>query len=497
MKAETQASGRFGSVRGDSADRWWRRVGLGLAFTLLLAALTGGIQAATGQAQGGQPQAAAAAVSCAKAKANEKKAKKRLKTANTKLNKAKKRLALAKPKAKAKAKKAVKKAKKAWNKAKKASTRATAVRKKACAASTKPLLAKQISAGSTGPCAILLSNQVVCWGVNRNGELGNGTVGGEATKPVAVKNLGDAVAVSRGNEHTCAIRQSRQAVCWGSARFGRLGNGQTGNDKRSTEPVNVQGLDDAIAIDAGYYTTCAIRASGQVVCWGHGEKGTLGNGTSGEDNDSAVPVNVSGLTDAVEISVGWMTACARRQSGQVVCWGEGKGGELGNNVEADSSVPVDVQGMTDAKALNIDSSTGCAVRTSGQAFCWGSNGLGQFGSSTYAADELSLVPVPVPGFSDVTMIVSDSNGCFLRQSGQVMCWGPLGSGAVGNGAPMSHGYALDPQNVVGLNDAIQITTAEGLACALRVSKQAVCWGIGGELGDGTDESSSVPVDVIG
>jgi alpha-tubulin suppressor-like RCC1 family protein len=120
-------------------------------------------------------------------------------------------------------------------------------------------------------------------------------------------------------------------------------------------PVAVPGLVDAVDLNAagggggaGWFDVfaCALRRSGQVVCWGSNEIGVLGNGT----NDwSAEPVAVSGLSDAVELAHGGTDAhsCARKQSGAVVCWGGYNiYGQLGNGQTGGGSphftVPVTV-----------------------------------------------------------------------------------------------------------------------------------------------------------
>jgi hypothetical protein len=48
------------------------------------------------------------------------------------------------------------------------------------------------------------------------------------------------------------------------------------------------------------------------------ESGQLGDGTT---TQRAAPQPVTGLTDATQIAVGWLHACALRRGGTVVCWG--------------------------------------------------------------------------------------------------------------------------------------------------------------------------------
>jgi Regulator of chromosome condensation (RCC1) repeat len=140
-----------------------------------------------------------------------------------------------------------------------------------------PIQASSISAGagSVHTCAIRTSGQAVCWGGNFGGQLGDGTET-KRLNPTAVSSLNDATAISAGNAHTCAIRTSGQAVCWGANSSGVVGDG---TETTRLTPVNVSGLTDATAISAGFSHTCAIRTSDQAVCWGTNSLGQLGDGT--------------------------------------------------------------------------------------------------------------------------------------------------------------------------------------------------------------------------
>src|ERR671925_871916 len=64
-----------------------------------------------------------------------------------------------------------------------------------------------------------------------------------------------AQAITAGENHSCAIKPDRTVVCWGRNKESQLGNGLAGN--RST-PVKVIGLAGAVSIAAGRFHTCAI-----------------------------------------------------------------------------------------------------------------------------------------------------------------------------------------------------------------------------------------------
>jgi alpha-tubulin suppressor-like RCC1 family protein len=90
-------------------------------------------------------------------------------------------------------------------------------------------------------------------------------------------------------DQTCAISVAGAAACWGLNTNGQLGDGSTTN--RST-PTSVTGLSSGVvSISMSSVHACALLADGGVSCWGNNASGQLGNGTT---TNSLVPVSVSG-----------------------------------------------------------------------------------------------------------------------------------------------------------------------------------------------------------
>ncbi len=145
---------------------------------------------------------------------------------------------------------------------------------------------RNVDAGSSRTCAVLTDGTVRCWGI---GPLGDGTNASSAT-PITVTGLTDAVQVAVADSHVCVRRVAGTVTCWGPTGSGRLGDGDMSGISHLTPTTSVVGLSDAIAIAGGENHTCALRATGDVVCWGENSVGQLGDGTT---TNRATPVAVT------------------------------------------------------------------------------------------------------------------------------------------------------------------------------------------------------------
>jgi alpha-tubulin suppressor-like RCC1 family protein len=126
----------------------------------------------------------------------------------------------------------------------------------------------------------------------------------------------------------CALRDNGTVWCWGNGNYGRLGYGSSAN---SDIPVQVTGITNATAIASSDLGSCALLADGSITCWGNNEDAQLVPGTAisrggvtivpGTDGDYQTPVAVAGITEAVEISMGGEHACARLADDTLTCWG--------------------------------------------------------------------------------------------------------------------------------------------------------------------------------
>jgi hypothetical protein len=217
-------------------------------------------------------------------------------------------------------------------------------------------------------------------GGNASGQLGNGSLSNNFV-PTEVFGYSSGVkSIDAGRTHTCLVATpDNQAFCFGSNSSSQLGNGTYVS---SSLPVPVTGIDSAVEISAGTDFSCARLSNGAAQCWGNNAEGTLGDG-SGVGQPEPIGVSVIG-PDARRISAGFDHTCATRASdGEVLCWGRGAEGQIGDNTATPRTQPT---ALYPALKFAIDISTRgshtCAWMGTCSAKCWGANTNGQLGDGT-------------------------------------------------------------------------------------------------------------------
>jgi alpha-tubulin suppressor-like RCC1 family protein len=157
--------------------------------------------------------------------------------------------------------------------------------------------AKAIALGAHHTCAILDNNQIKCWGSNFGAALGlgdtvdRGSFPGEMGDNLPFVSLGTghtAIAISAGEDGTCALLATNQVKCWGSNGNGQLGQshsidpiGALSNqmgDYLSVVQLGTERSARSVSIEGP--SACAVLNDGHVKCWGHGGKLGLGDGLS-------------------------------------------------------------------------------------------------------------------------------------------------------------------------------------------------------------------------
>ncbi|MGH7217887.1 MAG: IPT/TIG domain-containing protein [Candidatus Microsaccharimonas sp.] len=306
-----------------------------------------------------------------------------------------------------------------------------------------------ISAGNSFTTAIADDGQVYAWGANSSGQLGDNAVSGvRSAVPVAVNTAGvlngkTITAISSGGAHTLALADDGKVYTWGLNGNGQLGDG-TFTQRNAPVATNATGVllgKTVVSLGAGTNHSLAVTGDGHAYSWGYNGSGQLGDGTTTRQS-VPVAVNAEGVLAGkviVTVSGGANHSAALASDGIVYTWGLGT--MIGDDLNTISYVPA-VADATNAlggeKVVDIDvgSIHTVAVTEDGKMYAWGTNTRGQLGDSSTTA-RYAPVAVTTTGALGEKAIVAISAGSehtvAVAEDGQMYAWGFNSSGRLGDG----------------------------------------------------------------
>lgn len=240
-------------------------------------------------------------------------------------------------------------------------------------------------------CGITYENQIICWGINDLGQLGNPSSNEDSLSPVlggdqGEEFLSDVVKMAVGRGHACALISDGSVYCWGTGKA--VGNGVNTNattpkrviagDQSNTEIY----LKDIVDIGVGFDYSCALSSLGQAYCWG--AKDFLGANISAADvyspkkvlvydSDTSTHIPLENITS---LAVGYRGVCALNTSNVPYCWGDKR--NIGLNVKSGASRVAErplggEQGGTylvNVKKIASGWNSACALTFDNELFCW-------------------------------------------------------------------------------------------------------------------------------
>ena len=336
--------------------------------------------------------------------------------------------------------------------------------------------------GDQFACGIAPLGRGYCWGVDSVGQVGaaadSACIVNAINCVLAPKRLAapsPALAeVDAGSESACGIDLVGSLYCWGSSRFGQVGNGRIGVLFSSPQLATVRN-ERFSTVSVGGSHACALNLTGLAFCWGADDFGQLGDNRQ-ETSSTPIPVvGVSGLeTDALRysaISAGSSHTCAIEQgTGRAYCWGNGAAGQLGNGATDTLDTPRAVSSSLAFSRIAAGTDHTCAVTTAGALYCWGNNSAGQLSGSGS-----QLVPALVgTGYRDVT--VGEQFTCALTTSGEIRCFGSNSHGQLGRGEGNPSGTASNVAAIVGGQSWRSVSAGRRSVCAIDTAGDAYCWG---------------------
>jgi alpha-tubulin suppressor-like RCC1 family protein len=133
---------------------------------------------------------------------------------------------------------------------------------------------KVIAAGFTHSLALGVDNTIWTWGANSHGQLGDGSKGGKRALPKQIAAEGNIVELAAGTFHSLARNATNDVMVWGRNSAGQLGN----NDVQLLDQLSpmVIRLTNAKFIAAGHSHSMAVLNNGCLMAWGSNRDGRLG-----------------------------------------------------------------------------------------------------------------------------------------------------------------------------------------------------------------------------
>lgn len=321
----------------------------------------------------------------------------------------------------------------------------------------------RIVAGPAHFCAIATDGKVRCWGLgDAIGELAATTDGSEpGATPVLIDGIDGAVDIAADSLTTCVATSAGAVACFGFRLSGV-----------TVMPEVV----DAKKVAIGSDRLCAVRASGELHCWG--DSWLYGAGEAAMDLSGGA---------AASVVVGSTVAFTIASSGALFSWGQGSD-ILGRTTPYFVDLtPAPVESVPTMLQVAVSDRDACAIAQDGRLFCWGDGTGGGLGLG-YLRDVSTPTVVPLPGPAYPSRVaVSYSHSCARMSDGSLDCWAAANTkGELGYESKV--GVFL-PTKVKLDEEVLDVATSNGSTCAISKSGRVQCWGANdsGQLGIGASD----------
>ena len=269
-----------------------------------------------------------------------------------------------------------------------------------------------VAAGGDHTCGLRSSGMALCWGDDPHGE-------GFTAAPEDVFQ-----GLSAGAGYTCGIKTDGRVSCWGTWGI------SWGNTVGCCDSYEKPEPPDAIykSISAGVAHACGIKVDDTLSCWGENRR-SIGDFTE-HIGQATAPAGTF-----QSVSTGVYHSCGVTTDGRVVCWGYGYDGQVAPLPGSFQSVSTGGGGRS------------CGLKTDGTVVCWEANYQG--------------ITTPAAGLF-ASLSAGGNYSCGVKITGELECWGHFYGGAASSFAPQ------------GKFRSVSVDFSH--SCAVRSDGAVVCWG---------------------
>lgn len=285
-----------------------------------------------------------------------------------------------------------------------------------------------VAAGEYYSLALKNDGTVYAFGRNEYGQLGDGTTD-PRSEPYQIPGLTDVIAIASGGHHSLALKADGTVLAWGRNTSHEVSPSAT---TPITTPTAVSGLATVLMIAATDADSYALLDSGVVWAFGNNAFGNLGQGHT---NPITTPVQVPGLTNVAILAAGGINPYALKTDGKVWSWGyQSTTGAVGDGTLVDRHSPVQVTQLTNILDIGTGLYHAYALDTQGRVWGWGVGNSGQLGNGTLDATRAT----PSVSFTNTHLVALAKGSAAVHSMGmlddwRVITWGNTQFGQVGNG----------------------------------------------------------------
>ncbi|MDO8535848.1 MAG: RCC1 repeat-containing protein [Candidatus Omnitrophota bacterium] len=349
---------------------------------------------------------------------------------------------------------------------------------------------KSLHGGMGHSVALDSYGHIYNWGKNRYGVLGVSSTITEKLTPELFTTISGITYSASGAFHTLALVNNKFLYAWGNNSSGQCG---IGHKRPWVTPTLIFSVESSgmrpLSADA-LHSLYVSREDGTVWAFGNNTFGQLGDGTQ---TNRTTPVQVQGLTGVKETAADEYSSFALRSDGTVWAWGENSAGQLGDGTFQRRLIPVNV--FNNGEAIAAGEHFTLVIDKNGDVWSWGYNPCGQLGDGTNITRN---VPAKISGlFNIIAIAAGEWNGMALQIDGSVWVWGGNKYGQMAEGNIDNPYVPRLPTKIEGLSDIVAISMGYFHAMALRSDGSVWSWGDNayGELGDDTTIASYEPIQV--
>ncbi len=228
-----------------------------------------------------------------------------------------------------------------------------------------------VAAGRDFSLAWTGGGQVYAWGCNDKGQLGLGTTGGPVLTPTPVPALSGIIQVAAGYDHALALTWDGKVWGWGLNDDGEIGDG---TNAVHAEPVR-NDLTDVRSVSAGIHHSLAVTNDDRLFTWGRNVDGQLGLGTFSAQ-DRLTPTHVPFDKPVQNAVAGGHHSVLVTTEKMPYAFGQNDYGQLGVNDLDDRAVPTVAYRMKAVESIAAGADFTVALRlsadpTTRRAYAWG------------------------------------------------------------------------------------------------------------------------------